>query len=216
MVEVEVGERIKQKAHELFMQYGLRTVSMDDIAQSLGISKKTIYQYFTDKEELIVVVVDESIRHNQALCEADKKVSTNAIHEIFLAMDMVVEMFRTMNPTVIYDMQKYHPKAYQIFSNHKNHFLYNLTRENIKRGIREGLYREGINLDIITRYRIENMLLPFNPEFYNKVKSSLAEIEEEFITHYLFGLASAKGYKLIVKYQHERLKKLHSDAKKEF
>ena len=214
IAEIDTAERIKQKAHTLFMQYGLRSVSMDDIAQGLGMSKKTIYQYFEDKEELIVAIVSQEIKSRQACCENERTISTNAIHEIFLAMDMVVEMFRNMNPSLIYDMQKYHPKAFEIFSNHKDRYLYNVIRENIKRGIIEELYRSDINLDIISRYRIESMMLPFNPDFHSKVKNNLAEIEEEFIIHYLLGLASIKGRKLILKYQKERTKKLNADAKK--
>lgn len=214
IAEIDTAERIKQKAHALFMQYGLRSVSMDDIAQGLGMSKKTIYQYFEDKEELIVAIVSQEIKSRQACCENERTISANAIHEMFLAMDMVVEMFRNMNPSLIYDMQKYHPKAFEIFSNHKDRYLYNVIRENIKRGIIEELYRSDINLDIISRYRIESMMLPFNPNFHSKVKSTLAEIEEEFIIHYLFGLASIKGRKLILKYQKERTKKLNADAKK--
>jgi AcrR family transcriptional regulator len=214
IAEIDTAERIKQKAHTLFMQYGLRSVSMDDIAQGLGMSKKTIYQYFEDKEELIVAIVSQEIKSRQACCENERTISTNAIHEIFLAMDMVVEMFRNMNPSLIYDMQKYHPKAFEIFSDHKDQYLYNVIRENIKRGIIEELYRSDINLDIISRYRIESMMLPFNPDFHSKVKNTLAEIEEEFIIHYLFGLASIKGRKLILKYQKERTKKLNADAKK--
>jgi AcrR family transcriptional regulator len=213
MAEIDTGERIKQKAHELFMRYGLRSVSMDDIAHNLGISKKTIYQYYKDKDELIVAIVNNDINYRQGICEADRIISKNAIHEIFLAMDMVVEMFKSMNPSILYDMQKYHPGAFQLFSNHKHQYLYNITRENIKRGINEDLYRSDVNIDIMAWYRVENIMLPFNPEFQNKVKSNLAIIEEEFIIHYLFGLASVKGHKLILKYQKER-KKLTTDAKK--
>lgn len=206
MTDFDTGIRIQQQAHGLFMQYGLRSVSMDDIATNLGISKKTIYQYYADKDELIVAVVNEVIEGNELGCDADRHTSANAVHEVFLAMDMIVAMFRTMNPSLLYDMQKYHPKAFVKFLNHKNDYLFNVVRENIERGIREELYRHDIKIDIIARYRIESIMLPFNPEFHGKVKSSLAEIQEEIIFHFLFGLATLKGYKFILKYQQERLK----------
>ena len=116
MTDMDTGTRIQQKAHGLFMQYGLRSVSMDDIAGHLGISKKTIYQYYADKDDLIAAVVNEELQRNELGCEADRKASDNAIHEVFLAMDMVVEMFRTMNPSLLYDMQKYHPAAFRKLS----------------------------------------------------------------------------------------------------
>jgi TetR/AcrR family transcriptional regulator, cholesterol catabolism regulator len=213
MTDIEIGTRIKVKAHGLFMQYGLRSVSMDDIAGKLGISKKTIYQYFADKDELVEAVINEELERNQTMCGRDQHSSQNAVHEIFLAMDMVVELFSTMNPSLIHDMQKYHPSAFLKFQQHKNDYVYNIIRKNMERGIKEGLYREEIKLDILARYRVESMMLPFNPDFHTKLKYNLAQIEEELIIHFMFGLASPKGYKLIIKYQQERIK-ISNDGKK--
>jgi TetR/AcrR family transcriptional regulator, cholesterol catabolism regulator len=177
---------------------------MDDIANSLGISKKTIYQYYADKDELVDAVVDAEFTKNEGICEFDRQNSKNAIHEIFMAMDMVVEMFSSMNPSLIFDMQKYYPKAFQKFHKHKNDYLYNVIRDNIIRGVSEELYRQEMNVDIISRFRVESITIPFNPEFHNKMKYNMAQIEEEFIIHFLFGMASPKGYKMILKYQQER------------
>ncbi len=213
MADIETGLRIQQKAHELFMQYGLRSVSMDDIANSLGMSKKTIYQYFADKDELVDAVVDAEFKKNEGICDYDRLHSKNAIHEIFMAMDKVVEMFSTMNPSLVFDMHKYFPRAFQKFHKHKNDYLYNVIRDNIIRGINEELYRAEMNVDIIARFRVESIMIPFNPEFHAKMKYNMAEIEEEFIIHFLFGMASAKGYKMIVKYQQERQNKSNNGKK---
>lgn len=213
MADIETGLRIRQKAHELFMQYGLRSVSMDDIANSLGISKKTIYQYFADKDELVDAVVDAEFTKNEGICEFDRQHSKNAVHEIFMAMDMVVEMFSTMNPSLIFDMQKYYPRAFKKFHKYKNDYLFSVIRDNVLRGISEELYRPEMNIDIISRFRVESIMIPFNPEFHTKMKYNMAEIEEEFIIHFLFGMASPKGYKMIIKYQQERINKT-KDGKK--
>jgi AcrR family transcriptional regulator len=203
----DTAERIKQQAHELFMQYGFRSVSMDDIANKLGMSKKTIYQFYADKEELVTAIVKETIQENQDCCTADSKAAENAVHEIFLAIDMVAEMLGEMNPSLLFDMQKYHPHAFAIFQKHKNDFLYKVMKENIVRGIKEELYRPDVNIELISRFRVETMMLPFNPEFQQKIKLDMVSIHEELLMQYLFGLASPKGYKLIIKYQQERNKK---------
>jgi TetR/AcrR family transcriptional regulator, cholesterol catabolism regulator len=213
MTDIDNKERIKIQATELFMKYGVRSVSMDDIANSLGMSKKTIYHFYADKDELVDAVIQNEIKHNENCCELDRSASENAIHEMFLAMDMVVEMFRSMNPAVLYDIQKYHPNAFLKFHKHKNDYLYTVIRENLVRGIREDLFREDINVDIISRFRAENILLPFNPEFQAKVKHNLVEIEEELILHYLYGLVNIKGCKMILKYKQDRTKKIVSNAK---
>jgi len=196
--------RIKQHAHDLFMQFGLKSVSMDDIANKLGISKKTIYQYYTDKDQLVNDVVNTIIKQNQETCNIDRSRASDAVHEIFLAMDMMLEMFRSMNPFVLHDMQKYYPTAFQIFLNHKNDYLYGVIKENIERGIKEELYRNDINVEVMARFRVESIVIPFHTDFHTKVKSPLAEIGEEIALHFLFGVASQKGYKQIIKYKENR------------
>ncbi len=204
MTETDTKQRIQQAAHELVMQYGIRSVSMDDIAANLGMSKKTIYQYFKDKDELVEAVVDDVINTNQCICNDDRKKADNAVHEIFLVMDMMVEMFKTMNPSILFDMQKYHPAAFKKFQKHRNEYLYNVCKQNLERGITEELYRPEISVDILARYRVETMLTAFNPEFQRTVKQSLINIEQEIIVHYLFGLVSIKGYKLTLKYMEQK------------
>ena len=207
MTDFDTGSRIKQKAHELFMQYGLRSVSMDDIANGMGISKKTIYQYYADKDELVDAVVESEFKKNETLCELDTKKSVNAVEEIFMAMDMMVDLFRNINPSFIFDMQKYHPKAFLKFEQYKNNSLFNLVRNNILRGINEQLYRDDIDVDIVARFRVHSLLLAFNPEFNSTLKKSISEIAKELIIHFLFGLVSTKGYKMTIKYQQDRINK---------
>lgn len=204
---INTAERIKHKAKELFMQFGLKSVSMDDIANGLGISKKTIYLFYVDKDALVEDVIASLINHNQECCDKDQRMADNAIHEIFLAMDFIMEVFRSMNPSLIFDMQKYYPVAFQKFSAHKNNYLYGIIKANLERGIAEELYRPDLKVAVLARFRVESMMLPFNPEFHSKVKLNLGVIEEEITLHFLFGMVSLKGYKLVVKYQQDRNKK---------
>ncbi|HQY10692.1 MAG TPA: TetR/AcrR family transcriptional regulator [Ferruginibacter sp.] len=206
MIIPDTKQRIQKAAHDLVMQYSIRSVSMDDIAANLGMSKKTIYQYFKDKDELVEAVVDDVIITNQCECNADRDKAENAIHEIFLVMDMMAEMFKTMNPSILFDMQKYHPAAFRKFMKHKNEFLYNVCRQNAERGLREELYRPEIAIDILCKYRVETMFIPFNPEFQQGLKHSLAKIQDEIIVHFLFGLVTLKGYELILKYMEQKAK----------
>jgi AcrR family transcriptional regulator len=204
MSELDNRKRILTRARELFMQYGIRSVSMDDIAANLGISKKTIYQYFSDKDEIVKEVIIFKIKESEDSCNHWHQVAENAIDELFKIMEMVEEIFRSMNPSVILDLKKYHPAAYAIFEDHRNNFIYNNIRENLLWGIKEELYRSEINVDLMAKFRINTMLLPFDPAFLNKQKLSLAEVEKNILESYLFGLVSLKGYKLTLKYQQKR------------
>ncbi|MFM7710140.1 MAG: TetR/AcrR family transcriptional regulator [Ferruginibacter sp.] len=192
--------RIRDAAHALFMQYGLKSVSMDDISTRLGMSKKTLYKHFSDKESLVEAVVLAIVQQNEARCVADKKKSANAIHEIFLAMAMMAELFRHMNPSILFDLMKYYPKAYRVFYQHKNQWLLQVYTDNFQRGIQEGLYRPDIRIDIMARFRVESVLIPFQPEFQQSVKTSLTEAAAELSLHFLYGIVTPKGYKMVDKY----------------
>ena len=209
IAEINTKDRIRHKADELFMRYGLRSVSMDDIANSLGISKKTIYQFFADKNELVDAVLEETLSYSKQNCDKARHTSGNAVEEIFLSMDIAEQIFRNMHPSVLYDMQKYHPQAFARFLKHKNDYLYSVVSKNLERGIKEELYRPEIDIEILSRFRVESMVMSFNPEFYISQKHNVAEVEQQLIEHFLFGIASLKGYKLILKYQLDRQKKQH-------
>lgn len=204
---MEPKERILAKANELFHRYGIRSVSMDDIAAQLGMSKKTLYQYYTDKDELVHAVFDVILATNKNNCLDCTKRGENAIHEVFLSFDIMEEMLKTMNPSVLFDMHKYHPSAYKKFDDFRNGFLYKIIRSNLDKGVKEELYREDIDTDILTRYRLHSVLLSFNPEVFPTVKTNAVYIEQQLIECFLYGLATPKGYKLIEKYKNQRTKK---------
>ncbi|MEJ0102558.1 MAG: TetR/AcrR family transcriptional regulator [Bacteroidota bacterium] len=202
-------QRITEKAHEMFMRFGIRSVSMDEIASQLGISKKTIYQFFTDKDALVDAVIDIELQGSEKECYDYKEQSENPVHEIFVATDMVLEMLKVMNPTLLFDLQKYHPSAFKKINDHKNKFLYKVIRENLDKGVEEGYYRPEIDIDIITRFRIAAIFLTFNPELLPPGKHSAAEIVKETTMNFLHGLVTLKGLKLIQKYTQQREKQLY-------
>jgi TetR/AcrR family transcriptional regulator, cholesterol catabolism regulator len=204
---MEVKDRIRQKADELFRRYGIRSVTMDEIATQLGVSKKTIYQFYADKDELVDAVMDDEIACSQQDCLTCMSNARNAIDEIFLTMEFIEKQFRNMNPSIVHDLQRFHIRGFEKLQQHKYNFIYKLIRANLERGIAEELYRPEINTDIITKFRLESMMLAFNIELFPPAQYNLAQLEQEIIEHYLYGLATIKGYKLILKYKQERTNK---------
>jgi TetR/AcrR family transcriptional regulator, cholesterol catabolism regulator len=212
---MEPKERILIKAEELFMQFGIRSVSMDDIANHLGMSKKTLYQYFADKDELVEAVVDGHINEVEGECVHCKSEAKDAIHEIFLTMEHIMAEFSNMNPMLLYDLEKFHFKAYQRFREYKDKFLLQVIRQNIEWGIREELYRPDINVDVLSKYRIESMMVPFNVAVFPPGKYNLATTSGLIIENFTYGLATIKGHKLIQKYNEQRKKTvLYEETKK--
>ncbi len=209
---METKERIAAKAEELFMQYGIRSVSMDDIANNLAMSKKTVYQYFADKDELVEAVVDGHIDIVEGDCMNCRKDAKDAIHEIFLTMEHIMQEFKNMNPMLLYDLEKFHFKAYQRFKNYKDKFLLQIIRNNIEWGIKEELYRADLNVDVLSKYRIESIMIPFNVAVFPPGKYNLAQTSQIMIENFTYGLATIKGHKLIQKYNEQRQKNLTYEA----
>ncbi|HEV7621571.1 MAG TPA: TetR/AcrR family transcriptional regulator [Flavisolibacter sp.] len=199
-------ERILIKTHELFNRYGIRSVSMDDIAAQLGMSKKTLYQYYADKDELVNEVFGSIVEENKMHCIEFTSKGENAIHEIFMSFNMIEEILTEMNPSVLFDMQKYHPSAFKKFEEYRNNFLYKMILENLKSGISEGLYRDDFDIEILTRYRLYSIMLSFNSDIFPTNKNNLVYIEHQLLEHFLYGLATPKGQKLIQKYKNQRTK----------
>lgn len=201
---MDYKERILAKAHELYHRFGIRSVTMDEIASQLGMSKKTIYQFFADKEELVDATLQLHIDTSRLRCQRDRNQAENAIHEIFLTLDMVQELLADMSPTIVYDLEKFHPKTYAKLTEHRDTFLYQVFKANLEWGIKEELYRPEIDVDVVTKIRIETMFLPFNAVVFHPNKYSLVHVEKELLEHFLFGVATAKAHKLINKYKQKR------------
>ncbi len=203
-------ERILEKAEELFIKYGIKRITMDEISAQLGISKKTIYLSFADKNELVAEIFDKHIYRSKQDCAMDAEKADNAVHELLLGSETFCATMQSINPSVLYDLEKYHPDVFRRFTEFKNNFLYNIIMQNLKRGMEEELYRTDINPDIIVRLRLADILLSTNIELFPTRQFKLPDVEREIITHFLHGIVTQKGAKMIKKYMHQPVKSSHA------
>lgn len=210
---MEAKERILGKAADLFCRYGIRTITMDEIASQLGISKKTIYQFFADKDDIVSAVIDQEIRHNESECNRFRDVARDAVHQIFLALESLEEMLKYTNPLMLYDLEKHHPRSYVKLKEYKYRFLYQILMGNLEWGISEGLYRPQIDKDIVAKCRIESAFLVFNPDVFPHGRYRISEVNFELAMLFLHGVVTEKGKKLIEKYTIERTQKLSHEEK---
>lgn len=201
---METKERIVQEARNLFLRLGIRSVSMDEIATQLGISKKTVYQHFQDKDELVDRVLQMQINNMQAETTETVQSASNAIEEIFNTMDMMVKHSRNMNPMVLFDLQKYHLSSFQKFHAYKNDFLLNIISNNLKKGVEEGLYRSDIKIEILSKFRLETLMIGFNMDAFPADKYNVTEVSLVIIENFLYGLATEKGFNMIESYKNKR------------
>jgi TetR/AcrR family transcriptional regulator, cholesterol catabolism regulator len=210
---MEVKERILGKATDLFMRYGIRSITMDEIATQLGISKKTIYQFFTDKDDMVQAVIDREIKKNELDCEEYREQAADAIHQVFLSLEGLEEMLKYTNPLMLYDLEKHHPRSYKKLKEYKYNFLYRIIMDNLQWGMTEKLYRNDINFDIVTKHRIESAFLVFNTDLFPHSRYKISEVNYELSMLFLHGIVSAEGKKLIEKYTTERTKKVSHEQK---
>jgi TetR/AcrR family transcriptional regulator, cholesterol catabolism regulator len=198
--------KILSASIELFSQYGFKTITMDDIARRAGISKKTLYQQFANKQE----VVNESVvwyKDNMcASCEGMLKTSENAIEAMVKMLAFFDEMHRRINPMAMFELQRFFPEAYKTFRDMLADRDVVMLRNNILQGIKEGIYREDINADLMARYRLETSLLILQPNLLVSDRNSLMSVALEIGEHFLHGIMTAKGEKLYQKYKTKYLK----------
>ena len=204
---MEIKDRIKQKADELYRRYGVKSVTMDEIASQLGVSKKTIYHSFSDKNELVDAVVGDMLNFNRQCCKSCSTDAKDAVEEIFLGTETLYKIMSNMNPSFLFDIERGHPSVYKKFTAFKYEFLLKIIAENIERGKKEGLYRDEISVSLISKIRIETLLLPFNEELFPRNQYSFIKIQKEILEFFLFGMVNPTGYKMILKYQKEYSKK---------
>ena len=194
-------DRILNKARELMFQTGVKHVTMDDLATQLGISKKTIYQYFKDKDALVSSVVEFELANHALLCNQSTQAADNAVHEIFLLMSVIQEMFNRMNPLALFEIEKYYPLAFDKIKKHKDDFIFSMISANLEKGIAEGLYRKDVDITILSKYRLETSLIPFNIHVFHPSKFDLLKVNLQIIEHFVYGVATLEGHKLMDAYK---------------
>ncbi|MCW3122864.1 MAG: TetR/AcrR family transcriptional regulator [Flavipsychrobacter sp.] len=203
---MEPLEKILGASAELFSQYGFKTITMDDIARRAGISKKTLYQHFANKQE----VVNESVvwykNNTTNSCTMVLESAENAVEAMVKILAFFDEMYKRINPMAMFEMQRYFPEAYKIFRESLMERDVKMMRENIQQGIKEGYYREELNADLMARYRLETSLLILQPSLVVNDRNSLMSVALEIGEHFMYGLMTPKGEKLYQKYKAKYLK----------
>lgn len=198
---MDIQEHIITESDNLFCQYGIKSVTMDDIAGKLGISKKTIYQHFKDKNALVIEIFRNKLDTQGCKMHENVSQSIDAVHEVFSAVTLTRSLLSKMNPTLFYDLQKYHPLAWKEFKVFREKELYQVIFENLKRGLKEGYYRPEINLEVLTRMRIEQIDMIFNQVAYPISEFNLSQVLIEITEHFLYGICTPQGHELISKYK---------------
>ena len=190
-------QQILEKAEELYLKIGIKSVSMDDLARSLGISKKTLYQYVENKNDLVSQVLQSHIDEEKEVATEILQNSDNAIDEILKVAKYVLSQLRKLSPTVVYDLKKYYRNCWEIIEKHNQFFVYNNIKSNIERGQKEGIYRKDINADIIAKLYISPNFLIVDEDLFPLREYDREKLFNQFILYHIRGIACPKGLEIL-------------------
>ena len=190
-------QQILLKVTALYNRYGIRSVTMDDVAHELGISKKTLYRYVKDKNDLVKHVMDYINKSRAELFMLDRPPRMNAIEELSFVNRKVHQIIKESNIVMDHDLQKYYPDIFEKGMILKKERMYKNMLENLKKGKKEGLYRADLNEEIIAKTYLLRMSSVQTEEIISINEfTSLTFINELYLYH-IRGVASKKGLEFL-------------------
>ena len=192
----DARKNLIEKVGALYHSYGVRSVTMDDVAHHLGISKKTLYSLVKDKNELVTLVVDSQIEMHRQQDEELKSMNVSALEEMLVVFEKVTELLQSYNPSYQYDLNKYYPQLSNKFLNFKQEQLFNNIKGNLMKGKKEGIYREEMNVDIIARMNTDKNISMFrsNEEAHNW---HTKETFQEIFLYHIHAILNDEGRELL-------------------
>ncbi len=201
---MEVKEKIINAAHELFFQYGIKSITMDEIARHLSISKKTIYQYFKDKDQLVCDFTYQDLMHDKEECEKICEQAENSLEELIMVFNFHRKRVMKLNPSLLFDLRKFHPKAWQIFTDFKQNFFLGSIVGMLERGISAGYFRKEINPEILATLRMEEFQLPFDNAVFPRERFDFREVQIQIFNLFLNGIMTSRGKEVLNQYKSEK------------
>lgn len=166
---------------------------MDEVARTLGISKKTLYQYVNNKADLIKKGLVMHIEEEKQALEEIQQNAENSIDEMIKISKYVSQTLQKVNPSVIHDLRKYYQSSWELMESLHFQHTYFMIKKNIEKGITEGLYREDIRADIIAKLYIGRMDLVVDKNLFPIGEYTFSQIHSNMITYHLHGIMSGKG-----------------------
>ncbi|MEH0157695.1 TetR/AcrR family transcriptional regulator [Limibacter armeniacum] len=203
MIITDSQERILEKATELFMRFGVRSVTMSDIAKELGMSKKTIYQYYSDKNALVRAFAKNTLESNTCIVDNIIDEAQDGLSMLFRLSEHFKQMLKNMNPILFNDLHKYYPEVWKLYEEHKVEQMQDNLVKAMERGQEQGLFLKYIDKNILARMRTAQVEMGFNPSIFPQDKFSTLDVQMELAEHFIRGICTEKGIKLMEKYKAE-------------
>lgn len=203
---MDVKQEILSRSEPLFLRLGVKSVSMDDIARELGISKKTLYQHFDNKDSLVEEVIQTHVeRQQQAMCFISTN-AENALDEMRKIGAFITTMIEDISPGALYDLQKYYRKSWELLMKNQDEHVLNSIMKNIRRGIQEGLYRENLHVEITAKIYAKATFMIVDELSDSSSNFSRRLLIRELHGYHVHAITTPKGMELWNQYNSEILR----------
>lgn len=196
------------RARDTFLTYGIRSVSMDDIAREQGISKKTLYQYYANKGDLVKKMLDFSYSEFENHIAAIEDLKLNAIDDLLELSKIIDDHLKTINPSFSFDLQKYYPDLFRENIEKKRAFAFRYIQNNLEKGIREGMYRNDLDLQTISKLYIQKLEDLHDPSYHGTDRMTFNEVFKVMFESHIRGISNEKG----IRYFEEKVKILNIES----
>lgn len=190
---METRKRILEIATEQFARYGVRAVTMEDIARQAGVSKKTVYQEFSDKKDLVKEAFEKILDEDRCKLAFILESEDGVIEHLVKTSKMMRERFQNMNPMVIMEIQKYFPEAWKMFEAFKAEVIMKDLVNVIDKGKQLGYFRVEIDSQILAKARVNQITSSFDPSNFTNPNHNLLEEQMVLLDHFLHGIFTEKG-----------------------
>jgi len=183
----------------LFKKYGVKSVTMDDIAREFGISKKTLYQHFENKTDVVYKVAHFEFGKEREVLEKLCQEHKHVIDQLFVISKFIVKSNLLLSPSLMYSMEKYFHQTWEELINIRREFVLNLIDDNFQEGMNQGIYRSDINLSIIKLF-YSFLLNVKSIEFYNDItRENFDDTFNTIFTYHIRGIANKVGIEYLEK-----------------
>jgi len=192
-MKLAVPEKIVNNALSLYSNYGIKSITMEDLCRELGISKKTLYKYVNDKQDLIRKVIKYEISMQRKAMKRVYASDMNAIDELMYVNTHIHASESIHSPTFYFDLRKYYPDIYREWIAYKRNRLYELIIRNLEKGIAEGLFRKELNPEVISKLHISRVEMLHATDLVDDEELSSAKFIDEVFTYHLHGICNKTG-----------------------
>lgn len=196
--------KILEQASSLFLEYGFKSVTMDDLSERLGVSKKTIYEHFDTKSQLVKECTDHIFDNVSCIIDGICEQNLDPITETLAIKNKVMRHLKNEKSSPQFQLQKYFPAISQSLRQKQWDKMYECYRNNLKRGIEQGFYRKDIDIECVFRFYYNGMNLVKDHKVFPHQQFSNAHVSHQYLEYHLRGIVTTKGLK--------RLEEIHSES----